>query len=169
MQKLRLAIRGWSRRREEANHDFVQRNASWSKPAQTAAEPAKTSYAIDIEGLTVAYLDDSGQIAHWLDVESGDIVEFRNADAAAYPHVRNPQFRKIPARTAQSEVDDRRAFIESLPPSRSRDELARTVGVPEAFRRALANDRTLERGWYNFKNDRALAAIESWLRSIGLK
>jgi len=171
MQKLRLAFRGWSRRREEANAEFLQRNASWSRAAQApaSAETRKTSYAIDVEGLTVAYLDDSGRLAHWLDTESGDIVEFRNDEAASYAHVRNPRFRRIPSRSAKSNDDDRRAFIETLLPSRGRDDLARAVGVPEAFRRALANDRTLERGWYNFKNDRAIAAIDQWLLEIGLK
>jgi len=171
MQKLRLAFRGWSRRREEANAEFVQRNASWSRSAATtaAAEQPKTSYAIDIEGLTVAYLDDSGRIAHWLDTESGDIVEFRTDEAASYAHVRNPRYRRIPSRSAQSNDADRRAFIESLAPSRTRDDLSRAVGVPEAFRKALASDRTLERGWYNFKNDRAIEAIDRWLHEIGLR
>jgi hypothetical protein len=122
-----------------------------------------------MEGLTVAYLDDSGQLAHWLDTETGDIIEFRSDAAASYPHVRNPRFRRIPSRSAQSNDDDRRAFIDTLKPSHAREELARTVGVPEAFRRALSNDRTLERSWYNFKNDRAIDAVERWLHDIGLK
>jgi len=170
-QKLRLALRGWNRRREEANQAFLQRNAGWSRaPEEKAAATAtpQTTF-IDIEGLAVAYLDESGKIAHWLDTESGEIVEFRHIDAAAFPHVRNPRFRRIPARSAQSEDADRRAFLETLQPSRGRDELARAVGVPEAFRRALSADRALERSWYSFKNDRALAAIDQWLRDIGLK
>jgi hypothetical protein len=35
----------------------------------------------------------------------------------------------------------------------------------ESFRAAIAEDRTLEKAWYNFKNDRANAAIDAWLRT----
>jgi hypothetical protein len=38
------------------------------------------------------------------------------------------------------------------------------VGSAEEFRRALSGDRAMERAWYNFKNDRAIAAIEQWLK-----
>jgi hypothetical protein len=111
-----------------------------------------------MEGLTVAYLDDSGHFAHYLDTQTGDIV-----DVASTQTLDAPRYRRIPRRTPESESEDRRAFVAKLDPSRARDELARAIGVPEAFRKALANDRTLERAWYSFKNDRAIAAIEKWL------
>jgi hypothetical protein len=59
--------------------------------------------------------------------------------------------------------------VESLDASGAKERLGASIGLPEAFRRALANDRALERAWYNFKNDRAIAAIETWLRQIGLR
>lgn len=162
MQKIRLAFRGWSRRREEAQREFLARNLPrGAAPAAAAAtQPARTSSsAIDIDGLTVAYLDDSGHFAHYLDTETGDIVDVARDETRAAP-----RFVRIPQRTAQSDAEDRRAFVSKLEPSRGRDELARVIGVPEAFRKALASDRTLERAWYNFKNDRAIAAIEQWLQ-----
>ena len=39
----------------------------------------------------------------------------------------------------------------------------------ENFRSEIARDRALERAWYNFRNDRAIAAMEQWLREIGVK
>ncbi|HKS24871.1 MAG TPA: hypothetical protein VJZ76_18895 [Thermoanaerobaculia bacterium] len=161
MQKLRLALRGWSRRREEAKKEWLERERSSrvaSAPTAPARPQAHSTSSIDIDGLTVAYLDDSGHFAHYLDTETGDIL-----DVALNQTYEPPRYRRIPQRTAQSESDDRRAFVEKLDPSRSRDELARTIGVPEGFRKALASDRTIERAWYNFKNDRAIAAIETWL------
>jgi hypothetical protein len=159
MQKIRLALRGWSRRREEAQKEFLARNLPRpATPATAPARPAHSTSDIDIDGLTVAYLDDSGHFAHYLDMENGDIVDVGRDETRAAP-----RFRRIPQRTAQSESEDRRAFVEKLEPSRGRDELARAIGVPEAFRKALASDRALERAWYNFKNDRAIAAIQSWL------
>src|SRR3954452_24335033 len=94
MQKIRLAFRGWQRRREEREKEFLTRNASWGVDAPGAvAAPAKTrTFAIDMEGLTVAYLDDSGQLAHFLDTSDGEIVDVRIAEAASYPE---PRFRRL--------------------------------------------------------------------------
>lgn len=124
--------------------------------------------AIDIDGLTVAFLDDSGRIEHWLDVETGEIVEFLMSDAGSYAEVCEPRYRRIPTRTPESETEDRHAFIKTLKSQRERDELSRAVGVPEAYRRVLGADRLLQRAWFNFKNNRALAAIERWLHDEGL-
>jgi hypothetical protein len=161
MQKIRLGIRGWQRRREESEKSFVMRNASWGAAAAVAAPPAaKTrTFAIDMEGLTVAYLDDSGQLAHFLDTSDGEIVDARVADASTYAA---PRYRRIPSRNPNADAEDRRAFIASLDASPSRDALARSSDA-DSFRRALSQDRTVERAWYNFRNDRAIAAIEDWL------
>jgi hypothetical protein len=43
------------------------------------------------------------------------------------------------------------------------------AGSREEFRSAVAGDRALERAWYSFKNDRAIAAVETWLRESGLR
>src|SRR5216684_1326449 len=82
MQKIRLVFRGWQRRREEREKEFLTRNAGWgTAPTVAAPPPAKTrSFAVDTEGLTVAYLDDSGQLVHFLDTEDGEIVDLRFAE-----------------------------------------------------------------------------------------
>lgn len=168
LQKIRLAFRGWSRRRQEAQEQFIRSNTGWTAATPIPTAPAKPKTAIDLEGLQVAYLEDSGQIQHYLDTESGDVVEFRSDAAAEHAHIAPPRYRRVPARTPQSEANDRRAFVAQLDPSPARDELSRATGVAEAFRRALSKDRTIERAWYNFKNARASAAIERWLREIGM-
>ena len=165
MQKVRLAFRGWQRHREEREKEFLTRNASWGTPAPiAAAAPAKTrAFAIDMEGLTVAYLDDSGQLAHFLDTSDGEIVDVRIAEAAMYA---DPRYRRIPSRNPDADAVDRSAFIASLDASPARDALARSADA-DSFRRALSADRTIERAWYNFRNDRAIAAIEAWLAQTG--
>src|SRR5262249_44940455 len=77
-QKIKLAIRGFNRRREEANQAFVAKNA-WcggqtilSVPEGQAGLPV---LHIDMEGLVCAFLDDSGRIAYYLDTETGDVVD----------------------------------------------------------------------------------------------
>ena len=154
MQKIRLAIRGWNRRREEKDREFLARN-TWG-PGFSRVEPAKAGAPknIDMEGLTVACLDGSGQLAHYLDIESGEVIDTRDALAG-------DRYRRVPT---QSESADRQAFIATLEDSGDRARLSSSD-----FRNAIAADRKLERAWYNFRNDRAIASIERWLREMGLK
>jgi hypothetical protein len=168
MQKIRLVFRGWQRRREEREKEFLTRNATWGAtvPATVATAPAKKrTFVIDTEGLTVAYLDDSGHFAHFLDTEDGDIIDLRVEELSMHPELVAPRYRRVPSRTEKSEAEDRRAFIASLDASPARDALARSTDA-DSFRRALAADRTIERAWYNFRNDRAIAAIEAWIETL---
>ncbi len=153
-QKIKLAIRGWNRRREEANQAFVAKSAVWAPPAQPGPSLTLgvTGAAIDMEGLTVAFLDDSGRIAYYLDTESGEVLDIRDGST-----LEAPRYRRVPARSEQSGASDRRAF------AMKHQALLSSVGSAEAFRQAVSKDRALERAWYNFKSDRALAAIEAWL------
>lgn len=171
MQKIRLALRGWSRRREQdearKQEEFLRRNMAWGAPpvpppATAAPKPAAAPLkAADLEGLQAAYLDASGQIAYYLDVQTGDVVDVRDGasmDAARY--------KRVPTAVERSEMDERRAFIETLEPSSTRDLLMKSVATVN-FRSALASDRATERAWYNFRNSRATAAIETWLKKLG--
>jgi hypothetical protein len=166
MQKIRLVIRGWNRRRQESEKEFLARNANWSggqapSPVRTS-QPGTPSLQLDIEGLTVAYLDDSGRITYYLDVQTGDVVDVRDN-----AQLDSKRYRRVPSRTSASDVDDRRAFISDLEDSSARVRL--NSAAPETFRDALAADRGVERAWYNFRNDRAIAAIQRWLSEIGLR
>ena len=162
MQKIRLALRGWSRRREEAEKEFLAKNV-WG-PASAGPDrmkPVPTQRAVDLDGLAVAFLDDSGRIDWYLDTDSGEVIDVRDGTALA-----PPRYRRVPARSEQSEADDRRAFVASLEPSRAHDALTRNLGSRDEFRRAVATDRAIERSWFSFKNGRAIAAIEQWLRTL---
>jgi hypothetical protein len=170
MQKIRLAFKGWNRRRDEAQKEFQARNAGWgaatqrevgsSRGAAGGASPAAgpVTVAPDIDGLVVAFLDDSGRIAYYLDSESGEVLDVR--DGTLLPA---PRFRLVPQRNEAGEAADRRAFVESLDAGPSRDALSRAAASGEEFRRAVAGDRTIERRWFSFKNDRVIRAVEEWL------
>jgi hypothetical protein len=156
MQKIRLALRGWSRRREERDREFVAKNAGWTPAVASAAgaKPASRHTQIDMDGLTVACLDSSGQLSHYLDIQTGDVIDTREA-------VTSDRYRRVPS---QSESADRVAFLATVDDSGARARLK-----SGDFRNELARDRKLERAWYNFRNDRAIAAMEQWLREIGIK
>jgi Uncharacterised protein family (UPF0158) len=174
-QKLRLTLRVWNRRRAEArqrrDEDFLRRNARWGAAATTSTRPATattpTGRTIDLEGLQVAFLDDSGQIIHFLDLTTGEVVDMApDGPSLAELHAQPDRYKRVPARGAESEAADRRDFAGTLQPPSTRQQLQRSIDTPAEFRRAVARDRALERAWYSFKNDRALAAIEHWLSEI---
>ena len=174
VQKIRLALRGWSRRREEGEQEFLRRNTGWGvgqapspvqaqvqTPAPESGQARAPVLHIDLDGLQAAYLDGSGQIAYYLDTETGEVIDSR--DGAVLDATR---YKRVPMRN--SEDDDRRAFIETLDPSDIRLALMKNVASAN-FRSVLASDRATVRAWYNFRNTRATAAIEQWLKRSGLR
>jgi len=176
-QKLKMGFRGWSRRREQAaeqrDREFVAKSTSWVAPAvvdASAAVPKRAATAIfDLEGLEVAFLDDSGQMAHYLDVETGEVIEFLSQDSAQHPEISTDRarYRRVPTRDAKSDAEDRQTFPGTLEPSAVREALSRVpASDAAAFRRAIAADRAVERRWYSFKNDRASEAIQRWLSEV---
>jgi len=159
-QKIRLWLRGSSRRRDERNREFLQRNVSWVAPKPAVASaPGTAAQSIDREGLQVAFLDDSGRIVYFLDAMTGEVLEHRDGEAPSDPK----RYKRVPSRSAESDAADRQKFVATLEPSALRDRLA-VASDAVAFRRALSADRALERAWYVFKNDAATAAIEAWLK-----
>jgi hypothetical protein len=162
LQKIQLAFKGWQRRRDEAQRAFVAQNAGWGAAAKNSAPAAAAtaSNAIDLEGLQVAFLDESGQIVYYLDTQTGDVMDVR--DGKPLP---NPRYRRVPVRTAASEAEDRSAFVAAMEATPLRDALAVCTDAT-AFRKVLSQDRGAERAWYNFKNDRATAAIGKWLQTL---
>ncbi len=118
---------------------------------------------VDLDGLQVAYLGVA--LAHYLDVETGDIVDI---PLEAPPPGEATRFRRIPTRTPESEAEDRRLFVEKMDFSVMREHLARAVDDAAEFRRILTEDRRVERSFFNFKNDQATRAIEVWLADEGL-
>jgi hypothetical protein len=121
---------------------------------------------LDLDGLQVAYLGVA--LAHYLDVETGDIIDLPlDAEAPGSPE----RFRRIPTRTAESEAEDRRLFTETLQGELAsyRAPLAAAADDHHAFRQILTQDRRVERSFFNFKNDRATRAMEEWAREEGLE
>ena len=152
MQKIRLALRGWQRRREEKNQEFLARSLHVppAPPAAPAVQRSTTGNRIDRDGLTIAYLDTSGRTAYYLDVDTGEVIEGEREDRR--------RFKRVPVASPE---EDRVAFLATI-------ETTAALTAPESFRSALAQDRKLERAWYNFRNDRAIDRIERWLRENGL-
>jgi hypothetical protein len=97
---------------------------------------------------------------YYLDVETGEVIDARDRNALS-----PPRFLRVPVRGSDADDAERRAFLDGLEPSPSRDRLA-TANEASEFRRVLADDRYLERAWYIFRNDRASADVERWLQEL---
>lgn len=171
-QKLKLAFRGWSRRSEEnaarKRQEFVSREGSWGKPVPSPApaqepkpSPSKKLTA-DIEGLQVAFLDDSGHFVHYLDTESGEVLDVPIGQESSYETSRT-RYRRVPRRSVGSEAADREAFVATLDEGSDRARLSAVVADAQQFRAQLATNRLIEKRWYSFKNDRANEAVTEWL------
>ena len=166
-QRLQVAFRGWSRRRDDEakkrQDEFLQRNTSWAPRQAAPAAPsnAPSQPHVDLDGLQAAFLDSSGAIAYYLDVQNGEVVERRVTD----PPLTDARYRRVPVRTVQSDSEDRAAFAAKVENAALRQILLEARDAT-AFRRAISGDRAVERAWYNFKNDRATTAIAAWIRAL---
>src|SRR5688572_29251447 len=88
LQKLKLGLRGWNRRRAESaarrDEDFVARSTPWAKvapaPETRTNQVVAAKTTVDLEGLQVAYLEGSGAIEHYFDTQTGEVVELRDLD-----------------------------------------------------------------------------------------
>jgi hypothetical protein len=118
---------------------------------------------VDLDGLQVAYLGVA--LAHYLDLETGDIIDL---PLDAEPPGDESRFLRIPTRSPESEAEDRRLFVEKMPLSVMRNQLAQATDDWNAFRQVLSEDRKTERQFFNFKNDQATKAIEQWLIGEGI-
>lgn len=160
MQKIRLALRGWQRRRDEKNQEFLARNVSLPggqaiPPVPVAASKGQAGLPglqVDTEALVIAYLDASERTTYYLDTETGDVIESNVPHAGA-------RYKAVPVASPE---DDRIAFLGTL-------ESSAALQAPESFRSVLSENRKLERAWFNFRNDRAIATIERWLRDHRLQ
>ncbi|HXI11256.1 MAG TPA: UPF0158 family protein [Thermoanaerobaculia bacterium] len=181
MQKLRLGIRGWSRRQDEQrlsrDREFLQKNSSWGSPPVTPAvvqvptSRVKENAAVeaDLDGLQVAFLDDSGQIEHYLDRESGEVIEFLPNDPSPRPLSSDRRYARVPGRTEATENDDRRQFLDTIEDAELKKRLVGATASADAagnFRSVLGTNRAAERAWYNFKNERAYTVIQEWLVTL---
>jgi hypothetical protein len=118
---------------------------------------------LDLDGLQVAYLGVA--LAHYLDLETGDIIDI---PLDAPPPGEESRFLRIPTRTAESEAEDRRLFVEKMEFSVLRSRLASLIDDPHGFRSAISEDLRVQRQFFNFKNDQATKAIETWVAAEGL-
>ena len=118
---------------------------------------------VDLDGLQVAYLGVA--LAHYLDLETGDIVDLPLDDP---PPGSTERFRRIPTRTPETEAEDRRLFLDRREAAPLRSQLAPLVDDAHAYRVVLSEDRKIERSFFNFKTDRANEAIQEWLADEGI-
>lgn len=172
LQKMRLGLKGWLRRRSERAEGrraaFLDRELRWERPAEAERPPeagARPGPDLDWEGLQVAWLDRSGRIAWYFDPATGEVLR---AEEGSEPPG-DGTFHLIPHRSAETDRADREAFTAGVEDARMKSELetANRAEEPDAaFRAALVGARELERSWISFRNARASRAVAEWVRGL---
>lgn len=174
LQKARLGLRGWlRRRREHAEREraaFVDRELRWERPTATAPaaaaapRPPGPQAEVDWDGLQVAWLDRSGRIGWYFDAATGEVIRSEEGAAPA-----GATLHRIPHRSVETDRADREAFLERVEDARLRSRLEEAIRADDpdaAFRAALASAREVERSWISFRNDRASSAVTEWVRKL---
>lgn len=171
-QRIRLGFSGWIRRRdqegERRKQEFLDRN-SWSPPPVGAAPAAAATATagrtrLDMDGLQVAWLDRSGRIEYYLDLDSGEIIELDPASSAAV-RADGARYRRVPGRSPDSDAAARAAFTGQVENSAVRRQLETALlsAEPEGeFRKVIATSREVERAWFRYRNDEATREAAAW-------
>lgn len=128
---------------------------------------------LDWEGLVVGFESRSPQITHFLDRETGDVIQVvetrepaRHAELAASPrHV------ALPRDHGERGIGEMELFVAEVEDARAKSELAAALGgaePAEAYRAVLVRHPREEARFFQFKQRRARERAEEWLASVGI-
>jgi len=128
---------------------------------------------LDWEGLVVGFESRSQQITHFLDRDSGDVVQVveardpqRHAELSASPrHIALPKDR------GERGIGEMELFLGEVEEEPVREDLRRALSADDpaaAYREALLAHPREESKYFQFKQRRARERAEEWLASVGI-
>lgn len=128
---------------------------------------------LDWEGLIVGFESRSVLITHFLDRETGDVVQCvaerepeRHRDLTA-----SPRFLALPRDHGERGIGEMRLFLAELENAALRARLESALSAPEpatAYREILREDSREETRYFQFKHRRARERAQEWLASVGI-
>jgi Uncharacterised protein family (UPF0158) len=128
---------------------------------------------LDWEGLIVGFESRSALITHFLDRETGDVVQCvaerepeRHRELTA-----SPRFLALPRDHGERGIGEMRLFLAELEDAALRARLESTLSAAEpaiAFRDSLRQDAREETRYFQFKHRRARERAQEWLASVGI-
>ena len=128
---------------------------------------------LDWEGLVVGFESRSQQITHFLDRETGDVVQVvearepeRHAELSG-----SPRYLALPRDRGERGVGEMELFLGEVEDEKTREELRRALSAPDpadAYRAALLARPREEGLFFQFKQRRARERAEEWLAAMGI-
>jgi len=129
-------------------------------------------FAVDWEGLVVAFESRSHQITHFFDRQTGEVEQVLERDASRHAAMaRDARYAAIPRDGGERSRGDLEEFVgQCQDPACGRDlaaALASDVSAG-AFRETLMRYPKEECRFFQFKERRAQERAEAWLTSLGI-
>lgn len=128
---------------------------------------------LDWEGLVVGFESRSPQITHFLDRETGDVVQVvearepaRHAELSA-----SPRYLALPRDRGERGVGEMELFLAEVEDEKAREALRRALSAvdpADAYRAALLAHPREEARFFQFKQRRARERAEEWLAAMGI-
>jgi hypothetical protein len=128
---------------------------------------------LDWEGLVVGFESRSHQITHFLDRETGDViqvVEARDPDRHA-ALAGSSRYAALPKDQGERGVGEMRLYLEEVEDEAARADLRRALSGSDpaaSYREALLAHPLEEGKFFQFKQRRARERAEEWLGSLGI-
>ncbi|MGH9440749.1 MAG: UPF0158 family protein [Thermoanaerobaculia bacterium] len=128
---------------------------------------------IDWEGIVVAFESRSQLITHFLDRETGEVLQVvRDRDPRKHEELTaSPRFLAVPTDHGERGVGEMELFLAEVEKDALRAKLRSALASPEpalAYREALLTDAREESRFFQFKQRHARERAEAWLASMGI-
>jgi len=128
---------------------------------------------LDWEGLVVGFESRSQQITHFLDRETGDVVQVvetrepeRHAELSA-----SPRYLALPRDRGERGAGEMELFLAEVEDEKARTDLRGALGAGDpaaAYRDVLRTHPREEARFFQFKERRARERAEEWLSRMGI-
>jgi len=128
---------------------------------------------LDWEGLVVGFESRSHQITHFLDRETGDVIQVVEArDPARHAELSSSsRHAALPKDRGERGVGEMELFLSEVENESARSDLRAALSASEpaaAYRDALLAHPQEEGKFFQFKQRRARERAEEWLTSLGI-
>lgn len=134
--------------------------------------PPEPSFAVDWEGLAVAFESRSKLITHFFDRETGDVVQVLARDADRHAAMSaDPRYAAVPRDGGERSRGDLEEFAARCEDAACRRDLTAALAAEDStkvYRTALVQHPKEEARFFRFKERRARERAALWLTASGI-
>jgi hypothetical protein len=134
--------------------------------------PSEPSFAVDWEGLAVAFESRSQQITHFFDRQTGEVVQVLERDAGRHAAMSaDARYAAVPRDRGERSRGDLEDFAAECEDEKCRRDLGAALAAEDfatAYRTALLRHPKEEARFFRFKERRARERAAEWLAASGI-